>query len=201
MKIMVTSFKMSHTCTAALSAPDPAARHRWPTPPLETPEHSRASLGQSLVESLHLSPGSWCMRFCLPPPRAYFPAMCKLWRLYDGVNGDLPQEGLCHTPVGYTQSPCPCSSPQETLKHSSVSVSVGSLGPGAHKICLSPLSVSGRYGFDSKCNFTPPSVLLWHLLFPWMWGISSKLLQRCTAAAPAPTILLGLLCFWTMKYT
>ena len=36
--------------------------------------------------------------------------------------------------------------PQETLKHSSVSVSVGSLGPGAHKVCLSPLSISVRYG-------------------------------------------------------
>ena len=36
--------------------------------------------------------------------------------------------------------------PQETLKHSSVSVSVGSLDPGAHKVCLSPLNVSGRYG-------------------------------------------------------
>ena len=33
--------------------------------------------------------------------------------------------------------------PQETLKHSSFSVSVGSLGPGAHKVCLSPLSISG----------------------------------------------------------
>ena len=32
---------------------------------------------------------------------------------------------------------------QETLKHSSVPVSIGSLGPGAHKDCLSPLSVSG----------------------------------------------------------
>ena len=36
--------------------------------------------------------------------------------------------------------------PQETPKHSSVSVSVGSLGPGAHKVCLSPLSISGGYG-------------------------------------------------------
>ena len=201
MKIMSTSFKMSHTCTATLSAPDPVACHRWPTPPLETPGHSRASLGQSLVESLLLSPGSWCTRFCLPPPRVYFPVLCKLWRLFDGVNGDLPQEGLCHTPVCYTQSPCPCSSPQETLKHSSVSVSVGSLGPGAHKVCLSPLNVSGGYGFDSKCNFAPPSVLLWLLLFAWMWDISSKLLQCCTAGAPAPTILLWLLCSWTMKYT
>ena len=36
--------------------------------------------------------------------------------------------------------------PQETLKHSSGSLSLGSLGPGAHKVCLSPPSVSGRYG-------------------------------------------------------
>ena len=34
---------------------------------------------------------------------------------------------------------------QETLKQSSVSVSVGSLGPGVHKVCLSPLSISGGY--------------------------------------------------------
>ena len=34
--------------------------------------------------------------------------------------------------------------PQEMLRHSSVSVSVGSLGPAAHKVCLGPLSVSGR---------------------------------------------------------
>ena len=60
MKIMVTSFKRSHACTAALSAPDSAAGHRQPTPSLETFGHSQASLGQSLVGSLLLSPGSWC---------------------------------------------------------------------------------------------------------------------------------------------
>ena len=43
--------------------------------------------------------------------------------------------------------------PQETLKHSSGSVSVGSLGPGVHKVCLNPLNISGGYGFDSKRNF------------------------------------------------
>ena len=58
MKIMVTSFKRSHACTATFSAPNPAAGHHWPTPPLETPGHSQASLGQSLVGSLLLSPGS-----------------------------------------------------------------------------------------------------------------------------------------------
>ena len=34
----------------------PAAGHRWPRPPLETPVHLQASLGQSLVGSLLLSP-------------------------------------------------------------------------------------------------------------------------------------------------
>ena len=38
-----------HTCTAALSAPTPAAGQHQPTPPLETPGHSQASLGWSLV--------------------------------------------------------------------------------------------------------------------------------------------------------
>ena len=41
---------------------------------------------------------------------------------------------------------------------------MGSLGPGAHKVCLSPLSVSGRYqgfpdsavGKESTCNAEDP---------------------------------------------
>ena len=56
--MMVTSFKRS-ACTAALSAPDPVAGHHQPMPLPETPGHSWASLGQSLVASLLLSPGSW----------------------------------------------------------------------------------------------------------------------------------------------
>ena len=58
MKIMVTSFKRSHAGTAAYSAPNPAAGHCRHTPKLETPGHSQASLGQSLVGSLFLSPGA-----------------------------------------------------------------------------------------------------------------------------------------------
>ena len=57
---MATSFKRPHACTATLSAPNPAAGR--PTPPPETPGHSWASLGQSLVGSLLLSPGSWCIQ-------------------------------------------------------------------------------------------------------------------------------------------
>ena len=49
------------------------------------------------------------------------------------------------------------------LKHNSVSVSVGSLGPGAHKVCLSPLRVSGEYGLILNMNSS---------LLPSCWGIS-----------------------------
>ena len=107
----MTSFKRSHECPATLSAPNPAAGHHQPIPPLETPRYPQASLGESLVGSLLLSPGSWCTRFCLCPPRVYFPVLCKFWQLYGGVNGDLLQDGLCQTQVCCTQSPCPCGSP------------------------------------------------------------------------------------------
>ena len=101
--------------TATLSAPNPAAGHHQPTPLLETPGHSWASLGQSLVGVT--APFSWVLvhtRFCLCPPRvpsAQCPVLCKLWWLYGGVNGNLLQEGLCHTQICCTQSSCPCSSP------------------------------------------------------------------------------------------
>ena len=62
MKIMATSFKRSHVHIATLCAHSPAAGHRRPMPLLETPGHSRASLGGvSLFQghcSLLLGPGA-----------------------------------------------------------------------------------------------------------------------------------------------
>ena len=60
MKIMATSFKRSHAGTATQRAPNPASGHHQLRPLPETPGHSQASLGQSPVGSLLLSPGSWC---------------------------------------------------------------------------------------------------------------------------------------------
>ena len=154
-KIMTTSFKTSHACTAALSAPNPAAGHCQPTPPLETPRHSQASLGQSVLGSLLSSPGSWCAQgFVCALQDSVSAVLCKFWWLYGGVNGDLLQEGLCHTQVCCIQSPCPCgralqthtsSGDTQTLKGRSGSVSVGS--PGVHKVLFRPPSISGGYGF------------------------------------------------------
>ena len=149
-----TSFKMSHACTAALSAPDPAAGHCRSTPPPETPVHSQPSLGQSLVGLLILSPGSWCTQSSVCTlQESVSPVPCKFWQLYGGVNGDLLQGGLCHIQVCYTQSPCPCGRPLLTCTSSGDTQTefwlsllcgvLGSLGPGVHKVCLSPLSISG----------------------------------------------------------
>ena len=56
-------FQLASTSrNAAASAPDPMAGHCWPTPPPETPRHSQASLDQSLMGSLLLSPGPWCLQ-------------------------------------------------------------------------------------------------------------------------------------------
>ena len=74
MKIMATSFKRSHAGTATLSASNPAAGHHQHTPPLETSGHPPASLGQSLVGSLLLSPGSWCTQDSFLPFKILFPS-------------------------------------------------------------------------------------------------------------------------------
>ena len=107
MKIMVTSFKRSHAHTATLSAPNPAAGHHQPTPLLETPG---TLMGKSGSVSCGVSAPFSCVlvhtRFCLCPPRSVFPVLCKFWWLYGRVNGNLLQEGLCHTQVCWTQSPC-----------------------------------------------------------------------------------------------
>ena len=88
--------------------------HRPPSamPLPETPRHSQASLGQSLVGSLLLSPGSWCTQDSICPlQESVSPVLCKFWQLCGGVYGDLLQEGLCLTQVCCTQSLCPWGRP------------------------------------------------------------------------------------------
>ena len=89
-------------------------------PLLETPGHSRASLGQSLVGSLLLSPGSWCIQgsVCALQESVSL-VLCEFWWFYGGVHGNLLHDGLCHTQVCCTQSPCSrrlltCTSTEDT---------------------------------------------------------------------------------------
>ena len=62
-----------HGCT---QCSDPAAGHRKPTLLPETPGHSQASLDQSLVGSLLLSPGSWCAQGSVCALKILFPQSC-----------------------------------------------------------------------------------------------------------------------------
>ena len=101
------------------------------------------------------------------------PVLCKFWQLYEGVNGDLLQQGLCHTQVYCTQSPCPCSS--LLLTHTSAEDSqtqfwfslCGVSGSCVHKVCLRPPSVSGR-SWGLILNVISP-------LLPSCWGFSFAL--------------------------
>ena len=129
-----------------ISATVPAAVDHQPMPLLETLGHSWASLGQSLVRLVLLSPEFWCAQsFVCALQESVSPVLCKFWQLYDGINGDLLQEGLFYTQVCCTQSPCLCGRPllthssagdTQTLKGRSSSVSVGS--PGVHKVLFEP---------------------------------------------------------------
>ena len=100
---MAPSFKRSLAHTAALSAPDPAAGHRQPMTPLETPGHSRASLAQSLVGSLLLSPGSWCKQgFVCALQLSVSPVLCEFCNqipLVSKVKFPGSSQFPCHIPM------------------------------------------------------------------------------------------------------
>ena len=59
--------------------------------------------------SFLLGPGAHKVLFV--PSKSLFPQSCVSSGGCGGVNGDLLQEGLCHTQVCCTQSPCPCGRP------------------------------------------------------------------------------------------
>ena len=237
MKIMATSFKRSHAHTAALSAPNPAAGHGWPT---IRDSWTRTGKSESVFSEV-TAPFSWVLvhtMFYLCPPRVCLPrdskfcnqiplaskvkfpggsqTLCQIprlenllwvleliltvWKfiwyncsavcgssaqwLHSGVNGNLFQEGLGHTlcdPGLLRPESLPLQQATADLylhrRHSNTQ----------RQVCLSVCGVSGSWcapgfvwalraslagmGFDSKCDFAPPTVLMGLLLCLWMWGI------------------------------
>ena len=174
MKIMMISFQRSH---AWLLTQCP-----WPcTRPL--PTHASAGDSWSLTgKSGSVSCGVTApfsrvlvhTKFCLCPPRVCFPALCKFWWLYAGVNGNLLQEGLCHIQVCCPQNPWPCGRPllthtssgdTQTLRGRSGSVSVES--PGVHDVLFEP-SEHLWWVWGLILNMISP-------LLPFCWGFSSVL--------------------------
>ena len=166
MKIMATSFKRPHACTATLSAP---TLHRPPPTYVSTGDSWTLPGKSGSVSCGVTTPFSWVLvstSFCLCPSRVYFPVLCKSWPLYGGVNGDLLQEGLCHTQVCCTQGPCPCGSPLLTRTYR---------GDTQTQFCLSLCGVSGSWCTQGLFE---PSECVW-----WRWGVipkaNSSLLVSC----------------------
>ena len=121
-------------------------------------------------------PFSWVLvhKVLLCPPRVYLPVLCKFWQLYRGVNGDLLQEDTWHT---HTRAPVPAAdhcqpvSPQEMLKHSSLSVSVGSLGPGIQSFFEPSESLWWEQGFILNAN-SPLLLSCWGFSFALGCGVA-----------------------------
>ena len=120
-------------------------------------------------------PFSWVLvhKALLCPPRVYFPVLCKFWQIYGGVNGYLFQEGLCHTHVCFTQSPCPCGSPLLTCT---------STGDTQTQLCLSLCGVTGSWCarglFEPSEHPWQEQGLILHAnspLLPSCWGFSFAL--------------------------
>ena len=112
------------------------------------------------------APFSWVLvhKVLFVPSKSLFPSR-KFWWLYGGVNGDLHQEGICHTQVCCTQSPCPCGNPLLTRT---------STGDTQTQFCLSLCGVSGPSRMHKIC------MALW-----WVWGLIlntiSPLIPSCSS--------------------
>ena len=76
MKIMTTSFKRSHALTATLSAPNPAAGHRQPTPPPETPDNHRQVWVSLLWGHCSFLLGPGVQKVLFVPSKSLFPQFC-----------------------------------------------------------------------------------------------------------------------------
>ena len=150
MKIMVTSFKRSHASTATLSAPDPAADHRQSCLCQRLPDTHRQGWVSLLWGhcSFLLGPGAHKILFV--PSKSLFPQSCvSSGSSVVGFMATSSKRAYALPRSAAPRAPAPEAGHcwpilwQETLKHNSGCISVGSLGPGVHKVCLSPLNVSG----------------------------------------------------------
>ena len=137
MKIMMTSLKdpmhvLLHSVPPTLQQATADPHLHWKL--LDTYRQVWVSLLWGHCSFL-LGPGARNVLFV--PATSVFPVLCKFWKLYGGVNGDLLQEGLCHTQVCCTHSPYPCSS--TLLTHTST-------GDTQTQFYLSLCGVSGSWG-------------------------------------------------------
>ena len=148
MKIKATSFRRSHALVPqpAAATVDPCLCRRL----LDTQRQVWVSLLGGHCSFL-LGPGAHKVLFV--PSKSLFPhswlsfgsSMAGLMVTSNKRACAIPRSAAPRAPAPAAGHCWPVPS-QEAPKHSSGSVSLWSLGPGVHKVCLSPLSISGGYG-------------------------------------------------------
>ena len=144
------------------------------------------------------APFSWVLvhRFSLCPPRVYFQSYVSSGGSLLGLRVMSSKRAYAIPKSAAPRAPVPAAvhcwpvPPQETLKHSSVSVSMGSLDPDAPKVCLNLLIISGGNGVWFWMWINP----FYHLSVASPFPLDMGYLLMAT---PVPTILLGFLWPWT----
>ena len=159
----MASFKRSHAHTAARSAPNPAAGHHQPTPPPGAPGHSRASLAQSLVGSLLLSPASWCTQgFVHALQESIAQSRVSAHGCVVGLTATSSKRAYALPRSAAPRAPAPVAAHRwpKTLQetHTVLSPSLWGLWVLLHTRFVWALwaSLAGM-GFDFKRDFTPPT--------------------------------------------
>ena len=139
-----------------------------------------ANVGQFLVGSLLLAPGSRCTQgFICALQESVSPVLCKFLWFYGGVNGDLLQEGLCHTQVCCTQSPCDRLFLTRTSKGDTQTQFWLSLcGLGMHFVSFSGLSSSGDQVLGEHTVPGGPCILITSL-------VPAAGFPKCAVRAPS----------------
>ena len=152
MKIMATSFKRSHALlhSVPLTLQQATANQHLCRRLLDTHRQVWVSLLWGHCPFL-LGPGVHKILFV--PSKSLFPqssvssggSVVELMVASSKTAYAIPRSAAPRSPA-LVAGHCWPVPPQEILKHRSGSVCVGSLVPGAHKICLSSPSISGGYG-------------------------------------------------------
>ena len=147
MKIMVTSFKRSCACIASLSAPGSrpslthaSTRDSWTL---------LASLGQSLVGPLLLSPGSWSAQILFLPSKSLSPHFCEnSGGSVVGLMAVSSKRAYATPRSAAPRAPAPVAGhcwhipPQDSLKHSKAGLAQSLWGLFmCTRFCLSHLSI------------------------------------------------------------
>ena len=174
-----------------------------PAPTHAFAKDSQTPTGKSPVGSLSFSPWSWCTRFCCPIQESILTSYVSFGCSIVGLKSTsskrayaIPRYAAPRAPVPAANH-CPPVPTQEMLKYSSISDSVGFLGPGVHSLFEPSEHLWHEWGLILNANL---------LLLPSCWGFSyaigcEVLPHRCSSAYLLTGVFLTLAMGYLLRAT